>query len=148
MLQKTRVHFSLWMHRPKTLCPTRAPNTPSMPPHKSTPSALLYAHLPAPRRRRAPPCPRAAARLSVSVPHCPPQPCLPDPLTPPSSDPLTLDRWPHRRCRTLNRLDAPPLNPWRLLWLEGLIRYCRLRLRQRERVYAADQVIPCITRRC
>jgi hypothetical protein len=70
---------------PKTPCPTRAPNTLSTPPHKSTPSALLYARLPAPppppppraslspchplpHRRRAPPCPRAVARLSVSAP--------------------------------------------------------------------------------
>ena len=51
-------------------------NTPSTPPHKRTPSALLYARLPAPppRRRRAPPRPRAtlsptaAERLPVPAP--------------------------------------------------------------------------------
>jgi hypothetical protein len=126
---RNRLYSFIYIYIPKTPCPTRAPNTPSTPPHKSTPSALLYARLPAPRR--APPCPHAtlsapsraslSARLSVSAPPCPPPPRLPDPPTPPSSDPLTLDPWPHRRCRTLNRLDAPPLNPWRLLWLEGPI---------------------------
>jgi hypothetical protein len=91
----------------KTPCPTRAPNTPSTPlgPPVHAPPCT-------------PPPPRASPSPRRRVPPCPPPPRLPDPLTSPSSDPLTLDPWPHRRCRTLNRLDAPPLNPWRLLWLD------------------------------
>jgi hypothetical protein len=42
-LKCTWVHSLYWMH-------PGCNNTPSTPPHKSTPSALLYARLPAPRR--------------------------------------------------------------------------------------------------
>jgi hypothetical protein len=96
---RNRLYSFIYIYIPKTPCPTRAPNTPSTPPHKSTPSALLYARLPAPRR--APPCPHATLSLAAAE-------CLPIPAPSRASLSARLSV-PRRRASLTRRLLLPPI---------------------------------------